>query len=143
MGEDEAVARWVGERLGVDSWGPCSAIGIALDDRPIAGVVFNRYSVYNIEASIASDTPRWCTRGVLFGVFYYPFVTLGVKSITATTGRKKPDVQRHLARLGFRARGCLPEALGDDDAVIFSMTRRECRWLGEPLEQRQQSTVRP
>jgi len=141
-GDDARVAKWVGERARVQEFGPCTAIGIARDGRLVAGVVYNRYSGPNVEASIASDWPGWWTRGNLFALFWYPFGQLGCRRITAVTRAGNDRAQRMLAKMGFKAEGRCRHAFWDDDGIVYGMLAEECRWIGGADVQRQRHARR-
>lgn len=137
-GRDGDVADWVAahwpETIAFPS---CRAIGIAEPTGPgtarlIAGVVYTNlgYDGANIDMSIASITPRWCTRTVLGALFAYPFEMLKVRRVTALTHRKAKDVRDFLKRLGFREEGIARHGFARDDAVVHGMLRSECRWIG-------------
>lgn len=137
LGYDRAVAWWVHQHL-VDppaDWGKCTAIGIAQDGDLIAGIVFNNFCWPNIEASIASTTPRWCSRRNLAAIFAFPFRQLGCRRMGATTGLTNQTARSFLCRLGFRQEGIchqawpLSVANPTGDAVLYGMTPDECRWL--------------
>jgi RimJ/RimL family protein N-acetyltransferase len=138
-GRDVAVAEWVRLRIPdpVDDWGPCRAIGIVAGDELIAGVVYNNFRWPNIEASIASTTPAWCSRRNLAALFAFPFGQLQVRRMGALTAAPNVAVRAFLLRLGFRQEGVARQALrtaegGVADAVIFGMLAAECRWFHAP-----------
>jgi RimJ/RimL family protein N-acetyltransferase len=125
------VCEWVGERVGITNFGLCTTLGIADESGLIAGVVFNNYrEPATIEATIASTSPRWCSRGTLGVIFGYVFDQLGCRRLTAVTGSKNQPVRAFLCRLGFREEGLLRHGFKEDDAVVFGMIRDECRWRG-------------
>ena len=138
VGRDAAVAEWVRLRLDnppIDDWGPCVAIGIAIGGELVAGVVYNNLRWPSIEASIASTSPRWCSRRNLAAIFFYPFRQLACRRLGAMTGVTNQPARAFLCRLGFRDEGCCRQALKPSaanpagDAVIYGMTPAECRWL--------------
>lgn len=136
-GADRFVAAWVARALDVDpaEFGPCSACGVALGGRLVAGVVYNEYRIMragsSIQASIASTTPRWASRAVLRDLFAYPFVQMGVSRLWASTSRKNKRARGFLERLGFRFEGIARRAYdGAVDAALYSMLPAECRWIG-------------
>jgi RimJ/RimL family protein N-acetyltransferase len=140
VGHDADVAHWVGRRLGIDDFGPCTAIGILCGDintiklrhELIAGVVYNWYRQANIEITCAAVSPRWCTSRILRGLFSYPFEQLGCHRVTCVTEHTNESVRAFLARLGFREEGVMRRSyLNGNDAVIYGMLREECRWIGD------------
>ncbi len=130
IGQDAVISRWVGDRVGIASFGHCTAIGIAGTAGLIAGVVYNNYREgVGLEATIASTSPRWCNRATLAAIFGYPFDQVGCRRLTAITERKNQPVRAFLCRIGFREEGLLRHGFPSDDAVVYGMLREECRWL--------------
>lgn len=136
------VAKWAGERLGVTDWGPCKTIGIIRDHELVAAVVYNRWLHPNIEASIASISPRWATPEAIRAILAYPFIQLRCKRVTATTEATNKRARAFLCRLGFRHEGTHPDALPTGTAVTYGLLARDAaRWLGaEGHEQGRKST---
>jgi len=144
-GEDKAICRWVGDRMGgVDSYfGPCKTMGFVADGELVCGVVFNNYQPPNIEASIATATPRWCNRGVLSAIFHYPFVQAGCLRVTAKTKATNQPARAFLCRLGFQQEGVIRHAYPDGvDMVVYGLLRDECRWLRNPSGQAKSPAAR-
>jgi RimJ/RimL family protein N-acetyltransferase len=137
-GRSAEVAEWVAAHWPEPiSFEGTVAIGIAQPTGPetarlIAGVVYSNLSFdgANIDMSIASVSPRWCSRTVLGAVFAYPFETLKVRRVTALTQRRSKHVRAFLKRLGFREEGIARHGYARDDAVVHGMLRAECRWIG-------------
>ncbi len=136
-GWDAAVARWVGDRLDIKEFGPFyRAVGIANDCELIGGVVYNNYRHPNIEMTIATATPRWCSRSILRILFWYPFNTFDCRRVTAVTESTNQPARAFLCRLGFHEEGTMRRAFPSGaDAAIYGMLREECRWLGEEAQQ--------
>jgi RimJ/RimL family protein N-acetyltransferase len=128
-GFDGEIALWTARQLGVEGFGPCSAIGVARNGEIVAGVVFHRYSGGDIEVSMAATSPRWATRQTFARIFAYPFIQLGVRRITATTKSGNQPVRAFLEYLGFRLEGTLRRFHEDDDAAVYGLLKEECRWL--------------
>lgn len=134
---NDMLVRWIGARLGIDDFGPCVTIGVMQKGELIAVVLYNKYLHPNIEASIASTTPRWCTREHLRGILSYPFLELKCKRITATVPASLEKWRmRGLPRLGFRQEGYHPDVYEDGDAVTYGLLRKDAeRWLQEEKSQ--------
>lgn len=131
-GWDAAVARWVGDRLGIEDFGQYTALGIVRGDDLIAGVVYNQFRKQerSIEASIAAVNPRWASRTTLRVIFAYPFQQLHCIRITAITSAKNQPARAFLCRLGFVQEGVMRRAFrNEEDAVIHGLLADECRWL--------------
>jgi RimJ/RimL family protein N-acetyltransferase len=132
IGADAPIARWVGEQLGIDDFGECATFAVLDDRQLIAGIVFNNYRGHDIEVTMTSISPRWCTRSIMRTVFSYPFHQIGCKRITASVEDTNQPVRAFLCHLGFRQEGVMRQAYRTGrDAVIFGMLRDECRWLGQ------------
>lgn len=129
FGADALVAEWVGKRLGVDDFGPCTAFGITLDGVLIGGAVYNNYRHPAIELSFASDTPKWASKATVSCIFRYPFVELGCLRLTAFTRAGNERARANLLKIGFRQEGYHPHGFPDDDAVSYGALRENCRWV--------------
>lgn len=132
LGQDEAVAAWVAGKLGFDDpefFGPCKAIAVAdSNDVPLAGVVFSGYRgepFNSIEVSIASESPRWATRGIIHALLSYPFDQLGCTRVQVTIPLKNERAQRFCKGIGFVREGVARRGFGADHAVVMSMLRHE------------------
>jgi RimJ/RimL family protein N-acetyltransferase len=140
LGRDAEVAAWVAARIpqmeGPGDFGPYVAIGVESEaGRPLGGVVFSNFlpRYGSIEASFASDHPRWLTRPLIRQIMSYPFGQLGCARITAVTPRRARAARRFLDAFGFRREGLVRKGFGTDDAVISGLLRREwdaSRWAG-------------
>jgi len=132
-GQDDRVARWVGEQLmkDADAFTPCKAIGIEHDGKLIAGIVYNKYEPeLLIEMSIASLDRTWCNRHNLNALFSYPFAQLRLKRVQALCSEKDEGVQMFLKRLGFTHEGTHPCAYHDGGtALSFGMLKENCKWV--------------
>lgn len=130
--QSAAVADWVGTRIsGIPRWGDCAAIGLAEDDRLIAGVVYSRYFPgVMIDMSVAAEPgSRWVSRSFLRDVFRYPFVQLGLGRVQACIAADNAPSLRLCAGLGFQHEGTLRQAgEGGRDVLVFGLLRGECRW---------------
>ena len=131
LGQDEAVAAWVARKIGFDDpdfFGPCKAIAVAdANDVPLAGVVFSGYrDLYkSIEVSIAAESPRWATRGVIHALLSYPFDQLGCERVQVTIPLRNARAQRFCKGIGFVREGVMRRGFGSDHAVVMSMLRHE------------------
>lgn len=115
-------------------WGSFVAIGVADGNTLVAGAVFNNYrpQYRDIEISFSAASPKWARRGIIREIFRYPFVQLGCARLTTITGRKNRRARRLDEGLGFKLEGVVRKGFGRDDAMIYGMLKRECKWLGEP-----------
>ncbi len=109
------------------------AFGVVRDAHVIAAVIYTNYHPgHMIEIGVVSVDPRWCTRQVLGAAFAYPFRDLNVRRLQATTARRNKRARRLIGRLGFKFEGTARQGWpAGGDASVYSMLRRECRWLEE------------
>ena len=127
--ESERVATWCQERLpDFIGWnGYYQAIGYERDGELKGGVVFSGYSLTNLTLATVLEAPL--TRMFLRAVFFFPFLQLKVRRVTALIDSRN-HVSRKLAeKAGFVQEGCLREAASADDVIVYGLLRRECRWI--------------
>ncbi len=132
LGHDKQVAEWVRQQFPqIISFGDCTAIGIAEDNKIIAGIVYYNYHRHMIDVSIAAISARWCDRRILRAVFSYPFSQLKVRRIQMTVPKRDKRNRKMLERAGFKFEGVRRQACNDgSDACEFSMLKCEAeRWL--------------
>lgn len=130
LGDDANVAAWVAERIPHmhGPFPPAAAIGVVDEDgRPLGGVVFTSHhpAYRSIEASFASASPRWLTKGIISAILTYPFGQLDCQRVTTVTPRKATSARRFLEVFGFRREGIVRRGFGADDAVISGLLREE------------------
>lgn len=126
----EMIANFVSEEFGAQNWEDYSAIGMMKDDKLIAGVIYNHFSLPNICMHVASEGRHWLNREFLFAVFDYPFNQLGCGRITALVPRKNIIARKFDKHIGFKYEGRLRRSLPDgDDMMIYGMLKEECKWL--------------
>lgn len=135
FGHDQEVASWVADRIPyVNSFEPCTAIGVASCGRLIAGVVYNEYSpqAQNLQISIAADSPMWARRETISALLHYPFRQLDCWMVFSLI---QPDNARSLSvckHIGFKQKTIVPHAFGKKrHAVVFQMTEPEYAKLYE------------
>ncbi len=131
-GYHDYLARWAGDRLGIDDWGPCKCIGVMRAHEIVAVAVFNRYVHPNIEISFVTTDRRWATPEAVRCIMSYPFVQLGVKRLTSTTSDTNQSARTFLCRMGFKLEGIHPDALPSGTALTFGLLRKDAeKWLPE------------
>lgn len=131
IGHDAAVADWVAANLGITIAPPYAAIGV-LDDggRLAGGAVFTGWDGANIDVTVYG--PRAVSRAALRAAFAYVFVQLRCQRLTARCRRSNVVSRRFMERLGFKHEGTQRRYWGptrDHDAMLYGMTRDECRWI--------------
>ena len=120
--------QFVTRLTGTQDFGECKTIAFKKDW--LAVVVYNALDESNLGISIATDSPKWCSKAVLKVIFGFPFIQLGVNRITATIRETNEKSTELVKRLGFILEGQLQKyyATGET-AMIYGMTKDNCRWL--------------
>lgn len=132
FGQDQAVGAWVVSRIphveDVRTLGPFAAIGVADDEKLMAGCVFHNYApAYgNCEISFAADTARWATRGTIRALLSVPFQQYGCRRVSLVTPHDNERAQRFIRGIGFVREGCARDFFAPKrHAVLFGLLRRE------------------
>lgn len=132
-----ALLAYMGARIGEkpeDLVGamPYRALAIIRDGLLLAGVVFLNFRRTSIEFHLAGD-PGWAAsmpRADIEALFAYPFVELGCLRVQCTIKRNNKPARRGAEVLGFRLLGVAHDEYGPGkDGMIYSMRRRDCRWI--------------
>lgn len=95
-------------------------IGMIRDGVVSAAVGFSHWTGHDIELSVAGDR---ATRGFLAIVFDYVFKQSGCLRCTIRTRASNAKAIKLAKRLGFQLEGTLRRGFGDEDALIFGLTR--------------------
>lgn len=114
-----------------EMFGPYVAVGIVSEDKFLGAVIWHHYfpKYRTIEASIATEGPGWATRKVLMELFAYPFEQLNCQKVRAIAGRRNKSACKAIRGMGFKFEGNDRRGMGNDDAIIFGLLRKECKWL--------------
>lgn len=132
--DKERVNLWVSERLGrKDPWSGrgYQAIGIEKDGELVGGVVIDGI-VIGARCSIhcAGEGKYWLTRAYMKTVFDYAFNVCKVKVVINPVSANNDASARFTEHIGFKHHTTIPAGDGDNDLLIFTMYRDNCRWLG-------------
>ncbi len=110
------------------SFGACQTIAF-VSDGVMAVVVYNAFDEQNCGISIATNSPKWCSRRVLQMIFSYPFSVLKLRRVTATIRQSNEKSRSLVERLGFDLEGELGEYYENgESAMIYGLKKRESRW---------------
>lgn len=107
-------------------------VGIGDGKQVIAAVVYYDYyeRFKTLQISMASITPRWCSRRTVQAILRYPFVDLGCERVTAHTSSGNTKMIKLFDGVGFKQEGVMRKGFGDQDCLIYGMLRDEAkRWL--------------
>jgi RimJ/RimL family protein N-acetyltransferase len=131
-GKNERLLAWVAERVDAKSFFPGAVgIGLDVDGRLTAAVVYELYNEVSVNMHIALETGWSLSRSQIRIAFSYPFSQLGCQRITGTIRADNLPAQRLAEKLGFVSEGRMRCACMDGtDMIVYGMLRDECRWLG-------------
>lgn len=132
-GRSIEVRNWVAKRLGDPDFGNCQAVGVALGDKLIAGVVFHEWRPQHgvMEVSAAAESPRWASRDNLTELFAYPFDGVGVRMAYARMSEHNMRA-RKLWRAFGAVETAIPGMRGPTEAEIIATLTRE-QWHNSRL----------
>lgn len=138
FGHDQEIAEFVQRRIkGMQRpFGPCSAIGVIRNNKLVGGVVYTEYypEYKTVTVSFAFDDPHWATREVLGSVCAFPFIQLDCNRANAMIARRNKRSRQFVEFLGFKLEGCARKGFGPEDAMIYGMLKKECRWIKEEID---------
>lgn len=125
----ELIGPWVCERTG-GTWckGRGTAIGKVKNGKLIAGILYEDCNGTNVVAHIAGEG-IWLDRSLMWLMFNYPFVQLGVNRITAPVNSNNAKSIAFLERIGFIMETKLHGATSNGDILLFRMFKSECKYL--------------
>lgn len=142
-GADQEIARWVAKKIPEyvlsDS---ARSLGVIKGGKIVAGVVFERCNGFNVEVAIAA-TPGsgWADRRTMFQLFAYPFLQLGVQTVTVLVSMANVESLNLATKLGFQSVAIVPfAAQAGAPLVILQMTLEQCRWLRHGQGQKQRAS---
>ena len=133
--DNKRVGSWVCERTGgyyIDGVG----IGLEENGELIAGVLYDMFNGKSIAMHVAAVGSRWMTKEYLRYCFEYPFKQLGVKKILGLVDTENIDAQVFDEHLGFVVEATIKDAARRGDLIVYSMTKDQCRFLGEKYGKR-------
>lgn len=128
---DPRAGEWVREKIPkVACWTDGFKSLAAIEgDKILGAVVYDAFTPYDCCIHVRLDAPACKDPWILRHVFGYPFEQLGLKRITGLVGKSNDKGTKLCTWLGFRFEGVKKFGLGDEDEVIFGMTREDCTWL--------------
>lgn len=119
LGEDKAVAEFVGSKLGKPFDLIHTTMGILNGGRIVGGYVFTGYNGSSIEMSLAGKV---AFRSSWAAVLDYVFDQLKCSRLQIHTRKDNTRVQKLAPRLGFKYEGTMRRFYGDASALCYSLT---------------------
>jgi RimJ/RimL family protein N-acetyltransferase len=125
------VGHWVCAQLGsIYNEQLSVAFGMERDGELIAGVIFDGYNGGSIHMHVAGKGGHWMTREYARVVFSYAFDEAKVHKILGFVDSENLKARRYDEHLGFVKEAVIEGAGRHGDLIIYSMTREQCRYLG-------------
>lgn len=93
------------------------------------GVIYNNYTGASINLHVYGVYPDWVNRDMLWICFHYPFVQLGCKKVFAQVPANNTRSLDFELKLGFKIEARIADVFPDEDLIVVSMRREDCRWL--------------
>lgn len=122
LGHSEQVAAFVSRYSGKPFHPPYEAIGVVGNDGALTGgFVFTGYNGDGIEVSVAGK--GIASRGAWGAVVRYVFDQLKCARLEMRTRRSNKIVRTILPRFGMTFEGRARRFYGDEDGLVFSLTR--------------------
>ncbi len=125
------VVEWVAKRTAeFGNYGAAFGIGVQVQGRLVAGVVYNEFNGVNMNMHTAAlPKVRWLTKESLWYFFDYPFNRAKVNRVTALVGEGNVKSRKLVEGVGFSLETTLEGADPTGDLLVYAMWRDECRWL--------------
>lgn len=113
------------------SFNPAVDVVIArvVDGRLRGGVIFNGYTGASINLHAWGDDPNWADRDMLWITFDYPFRQLGCRKVFGQIPANNAHALEFDLKLGFKIEARIKDVFPDEDLIVVSMAREDCRWL--------------
>ena len=140
--QDIGLVKWAQEKLSKDlnqkiffDANDCHVMAVD-DGKDLLAVIlfYNMVLPAKIEMAIVSNSPKWCTRNVLYQMANFCFNVCKVKRIYTQVCASNSKALAMNRRLGLRETAVLPESIVKldgtmEDNHIFTMTESECKWV--------------
>lgn len=96
----------------------------------LGGFIYTDFTGSCVNVHMAAFSKRWLSPDMVWLMFDYPFAKLGVRKIVAKIKASNTAALDFSEHLGFTAEARIRHFFPDGDAVIVSLYRENCRWLG-------------
>lgn len=95
----------------------------------LGGFALCHYLGASMTVHMAGVDARWCSRDLLWMVFHYAFVQLGLRKLIAPVHSTNHIAMAQDLRAGWTVEAVLRDATPDGHLVLLTMTRDTCPWL--------------
>lgn len=127
--DSEKVSNWVCEKAGGVYRDGNTAIGVEIDGKLIAGVMYDGYTGSSISIHSRIDDSKRLPRKFYWIIFDYPFNQLKVKRLTGIVCVNNLKAQRLNEHIGFKREAVLGDYFPEGDAIVYAMYKDDCKFL--------------
>ena len=112
-------------------WTPenSSTIGWIENGQIVAGVWYEDFNGKSITCHIAIEGQM--TKSYLAFIFHYPYIQLGVEKLIGPVKSNNHQSIEFVKKLAFKEEARLLGVFPDADLLFFTMSKDDCRFLGE------------
>jgi len=131
---DNDLARcqqWLGDKTGGVGTDMVVCIGLEKDGELIAVTGYNLFNGKSCHVHFCIEKGAYLTRNYLWFMHYYPFVQSGLDMMIALMAASNERILRLAKHCGYQEKYRLDKAHPDGDMVLCTLTRNECKYLGE------------
>lgn len=93
------------------------------------GVIYNGYTGASINLHVWGRDSKWADRDMLYMTFHYPFIQLSCRKVFGQIPANNTQALDFDLKLGFKIEARIPEVFPNEDLIVVSMKREDCRWL--------------
>lgn len=131
-GPQDALATWLCREINLVPSSHLRCLGVVDKFGALRAVIgYDNFNGSAIEMHVAGYGGHWLTRRVLKAAFDYPFRVCKAKVIVAKVVSSNAAALRLDYKLGFRLCATIPDGHPDGALQILTMTRPQCRFLGD------------
>lgn len=97
--------------------------------RIVGGFALTGFLGAAICVHMAGDDEHWCSRDMMWMLFHYIFVQLGLRKAVAMVRSNNYLALSQDLRAGYRLEAVVENVFPDAHMMVLTMERHECRWL--------------
>lgn len=120
-------------------------IGWEKDGEIVGGIMYEHYfdSSIQVHMSAKPDVRVWGSKEFIFAGFHYPFEQLKVKKLIGYVSEANTRMCRLVEHLGFICEHTIEYGFRGQPLRIYTMTKEQCRFLGNAHETQIQELSQP
>lgn len=128
--DHERVGRWVQAHGGGYYREGTKCLGLEKNGELVAGVLYDYHNGASVYMHVAGKG-LWAIPDFLWICFDYPFNQLKCNVVIGLVSEKNMRARNFDEHLGFKLTARIPEGHPDGNLLIYTMRRKDCRWLKE------------